>query len=211
VTDFAPDAVLSFFEQKQRAAERRARLWGTQAPRRVNKPMPEPEVRSAAIEEKMVEQLSPSAPESPTLDLAGLMAHIAGLAVQCSPIKDRMYRGAAEVSAPPIRSIMETVATYYRVTCLDIMSDRRTADIVKPRHVAMYLCCEMTHRSMPAIGRAFGDRDHTTILHAREKMARKALIDPDLAADLKMLRYAITTKWSSAANENRPVREVPFS
>jgi chromosomal replication initiator protein len=173
--------------------------------------MPEPEVRSEPVEEKIVEQLAPP-PESPTLDLEGLMAHVAGLAVQCSPVTDRLRCTAtAKVSSASIRAIMETVASYYRVTCLDIMSDRRTADIVKPRHVAMYLCCELTHRSMPAIGRAFGDRDHTTILHARTKMAKVAEVDADLAADLKMLRYAITTRWSGAANENRQVREIPFS
>jgi hypothetical protein len=210
VADFAPDAVMSFFEQTQRAKERRARLWGG-APRRVNKPMPEPEVRSEPVEEKMVAQLAPP-PDSPTLDLEGLMAHVASLAVQCSPVTDRLRCTAAvKASSASIRAIMETVATYYRVTCLDIMSDRRTQDIVKPRHVAMYLCCELTHRSMPAIGRAFGDRDHTTVLHARTKMAKVAEVDADLAADLKMLRYAITTRWSGAANENRQVREIPFS
>jgi hypothetical protein len=195
VTDFAPDAVLSFFEQTQRAKERRSRLWGNPAPRRVNKPMPEPEARSQVIEEKMVEQLTPP---SPTLDLAGLMAHVAGLAVRCSPVKDRMRcTPAAEVSSPPIKAIVETVAAYYRVTFIDIMSDRRTFDIIKPRHVAMYLCCELTHRSLPAIGRAFRGRDHTTIFHAREKMGRLAQTDADLASDLTMLRYAITTRWSS--------------
>jgi hypothetical protein len=199
VTDFAPDAVLSYDEQIRHYGRVHARLMGKPAQMRVNKPMPEPEVRSESVEEKMVEQLTPPAPK---LDLAGLMAHVTGLAVKCSPVKDRKCREPDELPSPTIRAIVETVAAYYRVTFTDIMSDRRTFDIIKPRHVAMYLCCELTHRSLPAIGRAFRGRDHTTICHAREKMGRLAQTDADLAADLKMLRYAITTRWSSAANEN---------
>jgi chromosomal replication initiator protein len=190
----------------QHYSQVRSRLRTVPASIRVNEPMPEPEVRSEPVAE-IIEDIAPA-----PLGLEGLMAHVAGLAVQCSPVTDRLRCTAtAKVSSASIRAIMETVASYYRVTCLDIMSDRRTADIVKPRHVAMYLCCELTHRSMPAIGRAFGDRDHTTILHARTKMAKVAEVDADLAADLKMLRYAITTRWSSAANENRQVGEIPFS
>jgi hypothetical protein len=79
VADFAPDAVMSFFEQTQRAKERRARLWGGVAPRRVNKPMPEPEVRSEPDEEVCPEPVeeneAPWHQHRPTV--AFIVAHVA--------------------------------------------------------------------------------------------------------------------------------------
>jgi hypothetical protein len=69
-----------------------------------------------------------------------------------------------------ISEIIQIVANAYYVPALDIISDRRTATIVRPRQEAMWLCKKFTLLSLPAIGREFGGRDHTTVLHAVRKI-----------------------------------------
>ncbi|WP_421784740.1 chromosomal replication initiator protein DnaA [Hyphobacterium sp.] len=66
--------------------------------------------------------------------------------------------------------IQKTVAERFGVKVSDILSKRRTKTVVKPRHIAMYLAKTMTTRSLPDIGRRFGDRDHSTVIHAVNKI-----------------------------------------
>jgi chromosomal replication initiation ATPase DnaA len=65
-----------------------------------------------------------------------------------------------------IEDIQEAVCAVWGVNKVDMLSNRRSAHLVLPRHVAMFLSKEMTGRSLPDIGRMFSDRDHTTVLHA---------------------------------------------
>lgn len=74
-----------------------------------------------------------------------------------------------------VDEIQKAVATHFGVTAADICSKRRTQSVVRPRHVAMYLCKTMTTRSLPDIGRRFGGRDHSTVIHAVNKVT--AMID----------------------------------
>ena len=67
-----------------------------------------------------------------------------------------------------IEDIQRVVARQYNVSRSDLLSSRRTANVVRPRQVAMYLAKTLTLRSLPEIGRRFGGRDHTTVLHARQ-------------------------------------------
>lgn len=76
-----------------------------------------------------------------------------------------------------VRDIQDAVAEHYGVCVSDMLAHRRTVDIVMPRHVAMYLTKKLTHRSLPEIGRLFGRRDHTTVLHACRKV--EALCETD--------------------------------
>jgi chromosomal replication initiator protein len=62
------------------------------------------------------------------------------------------------------------VCDAYGVSLVDIRGDKRPQSIVLPRHVAMYLCRELTDLSLPKIGQAFGGRDHTTVMHANRKI-----------------------------------------
>jgi chromosomal replication initiation ATPase DnaA len=78
---------------------------------------------------------------------------------------------------PKIHQIINAVAKVYGVTAIDVMSQRRTADVVRPRQVAMYLAKRITFKSLPEIGRKFGNRDHTTVLHAIRKI--EGLIERD--------------------------------
>ncbi|MBN8968043.1 MAG: chromosomal replication initiator protein DnaA [Rhizobiales bacterium] len=78
-----------------------------------------------------------------------------------------------------IEDIQRVVARQYNVSRSDLLSSRRTANVVRPRQVAMYLAKTLTLRSLPEIGRRFGGRDHTTVLHAVRKI--EALVAKDLA------------------------------
>lgn len=93
---------------------------------------------------------------------------------------------------PLIRDIQMTVCKYYKVTLADMFSRRRTADIVKPRQVAMFLCKELTRHSLPQIARKFGGRDHTTALHSIRKIPIDAYRCADLAQDIVILREKLT-------------------
>jgi hypothetical protein len=68
--------------------------------------------------------------------------------------------------------VQRAVCAYFKTTLIDLKSTRRQAEPVFYRHVAMYLCKILTPQSLPAIGRAFGGRDHTTIRHAMMRIER---------------------------------------
>jgi hypothetical protein len=91
-----------------------------------------------------------------------------------------------------IKSIIAVVARHYGVKPIDLVSHRRTANIVIPRQVAMYLAKTVTLRSLPFIGRHFGGRDHTTVLHSVRKIAWMVEHDPDFAAEIEKLRASLS-------------------
>ncbi|MEM9631194.1 MAG: chromosomal replication initiator protein DnaA [Pseudomonadota bacterium] len=87
-----------------------------------------------------------------------------------------------------IEDIQRVVSKHYNVTKADLLSARRTRTIVRPRQIAMYLAKVMTPRSLPEIGRRFGNRDHTTVLHAVRKIEEMARGDYALAQELELLK-----------------------
>ncbi|MGA7810306.1 helix-turn-helix domain-containing protein, partial [Bradyrhizobium sp.] len=93
---------------------------------------------------------------------------------------------------PSIAEIQDAVAKHYRITRNDICSARRTKNVVMPRMVAAYLCKLLTPLSLPTIGRKFGGRDHTTILHAVRKLTRLVRDDAAVARDVAALIRSIT-------------------
>ena len=84
--------------------------------------------------------------------------------------------------------IQETVADYYNIALEEMLGRRRDKHIVFPRQVAMYIIREETASSLPAIGTAFGGKDHTTVLHACEKINELAKEDQRLQHDLRQIR-----------------------
>ncbi len=87
-----------------------------------------------------------------------------------------------------IEDIQKLVATHYNVSRADILSSRRTAVVVRPRQIAMYLAKVLTPRSLPEIGRRFGGRDHTTVLHAVRKIEGLAGSDQSLFEEIDLLK-----------------------
>jgi chromosomal replication initiator protein len=81
-----------------------------------------------------------------------------------------------------ITDIQEVVAEHYGVQIEEFLSKKRTKSIAFPRHIAMYLARELTDNSLPKIGEVFGGRDHTTVIHAHEKIS-KLLTEDELFKD----------------------------
>lgn len=92
-----------------------------------------------------------------------------------------------------IDNIQKVVAEYYKIRVADLLSKRRNRSIARPRQVAMSLAKELTNRSLPEIGDAFGGRDHTTVLHACRKIQELKESDRDIEEDLKNLLRTLTT------------------
>ncbi|MBZ9656697.1 chromosomal replication initiator protein DnaA [Phyllobacterium lublinensis] len=90
-----------------------------------------------------------------------------------------------------IEEIQRIVARHYNVSKQDLLSNRRTRTIVKPRQIAMYLAKTLTPRSLPEIGRRFGGRDHTTVLHAVRKIEDIVGKDQKLSQELELLKRLI--------------------
>jgi chromosomal replication initiator protein len=85
-------------------------------------------------------------------------------------LKDVFPQG--EMPEISIEQIQHTVTERFGMTLQELTSDRRSQSIVYPRQVAMYLCRELTDSSLPKIGKNFGGRDHTTVIHATSKIAK---------------------------------------
>ena len=86
-----------------------------------------------------------------------------------------------------VDEIQRAVAEHYGLKKEDLLSERRTRSIARPRQAAMYLAKQLTTRSYPDIGRRFGGRDHTTVLHAVRRIEELKAIDPALAQDVEAL------------------------
>lgn len=90
-----------------------------------------------------------------------------------------------------IEDIQKVVSRQFNVPRNDLLSNRRTRIIVRPRQIAMYLAKVMTPRSLPEIGRRFGGRDHTTVLHAVRKIEGMLAADQKLAHEIELLKRLI--------------------
>ena len=91
-----------------------------------------------------------------------------------------------------IEDIQKLVASHYNVTKADILSARRTANVVRPRQIAMYPRQDADPRSLPEIGRRFGGRDHTTVLHAVRKIEALVGSDGRLSEEIELLKRMLT-------------------
>ena len=98
---------------------------------------------------------------------------------------------AGEPRRVRIEDIQRVVAKHYNVSRQELVSNRRTRVIVKPRQIAMYLSKTLTPRSFPEIGRRFGGRDHTTVLHAVRKIEDLISGDTKLCHEIELLKRLI--------------------
>jgi chromosomal replication initiator protein len=91
-----------------------------------------------------------------------------------------------------IEDILRIVSRHYAVSKQDILSQRRHRSVVRPRQVGMYLAKHLTSRSLPEIGRRFGDRDHTTVLHAIRKIDKEVGENPRLKDEIEDLKRQLS-------------------
>ncbi len=87
-----------------------------------------------------------------------------------------------------IEEIQRKVAEHYNIRLSDLIGPKRLRNIARPRQVAMYFAKQLTSRSLPEIGRRFGGRDHTTIMHGVRKIEELMTTDSQLSDDLQLLR-----------------------
>mgnify|MGYP002868261854 CR=1 FL=1 len=100
-------------------------------------------------------------------------------------LKDIFPNGKAKEVTMDV--IQEIVASYFKIKIEDLQSKKRTRNIAYPRQIAMYLCREMTETSLPQIGQFFGGRDHTTVIHAYDKISQDKDSDTRLGGILNEL------------------------
>lgn len=93
-----------------------------------------------------------------------------------------------------IDEIKRVVANYYRIDVFSIDSSLRTARIVRPRYVAMFLARKMTHLGSVAIGKSFGGRERSTVCHGARTIEKLAKTDPKLNSDIQKLRWLLIEK-----------------
>ncbi|OUS07776.1 chromosomal replication initiation protein DnaA [Rhodobacterales bacterium 52_120_T64] len=87
-----------------------------------------------------------------------------------------------------VEEIMRQVADHYNLRMSDLLSPRRARSVARPRQVAMFLSKMLTSKSLPDIGRRFGGRDHTTVIHAVKRVEELKMTDSQIAEDVELLR-----------------------
>ncbi|WP_299082210.1 chromosomal replication initiator protein DnaA [uncultured Ruegeria sp.] len=90
-----------------------------------------------------------------------------------------------------VEEIQRKVSDYYNIRLSDIIGPKRLRSYARPRQVAMYLCKQLTSRSLPEIGRRFGGRDHTTVMHGVRRIEELKVTDGQIAEDVEMLRRSL--------------------
>jgi len=101
------------------------------------------------------------------------------------PVDNPVFR------ASEIRNIQKLVCAWGNVTMVSLLSQRRYVKFVRARQVGMYLASETTGKSLSEIGRRFGNRDHTTVIHAIKTIKALMAMDPEFAAQVAALRAEI--------------------
>ncbi|MCI0735376.1 MAG: chromosomal replication initiator protein DnaA [Beijerinckiaceae bacterium] len=121
-----------------------------------------------------------------------LLAHVslngAPISMETTELAIRDLVRTPEPKRVKIEDIQKLVAIHFNVSRADILSSRRTASVVRPRQIAMYLAKVLTPRSLPEIGRRFGGRDHTTVLHAVRKISGLVTTDGTLCEEIELLK-----------------------
>ena len=90
-----------------------------------------------------------------------------------------------------VEEIQRKVADYYNIRLSDLVGSKRLRAFARPRQIAMYLSKRMTSRSLPDIGRRFGGKDHTTVMHGVKRIEELQMTDSQIADDIEMLRRAL--------------------
>ena len=90
-----------------------------------------------------------------------------------------------------VEEIQRKVSEHFNIRLSDMIGPKRLRTFARPRQMAMYLAKQMTSRSLPEIGRRFGGRDHTTVLHGVKRIEELMVTDSQIADDVELLRRAL--------------------
>ncbi|MCX7273422.1 MAG: chromosomal replication initiator protein DnaA [Burkholderiales bacterium] len=119
---------------------------------------------------------------------AGFRDRTVSLDLAKEALEDLLALNRRQIS---VEFIQKTVADFFKMKVAEMYGKRRHAHIVLPRQIAMYLAKELTQKSLPEIGEAFGGRDHTTVLHAMRKIAEQRQHDADLNHQIHVLEQTL--------------------
>ncbi len=128
-------------------------------------------------------------------ELEGALIRLVAYAtITNKPLNMNTAREALKGILPPprpreitIELVQKEVASHYGIALTEMLSKRRTKQVAYPRQIAMYLCRRLTDASYPQIGEQFGGRDHTTVIHANDKVEKELLTDSQLQSNIKIL------------------------
>ena len=119
---------------------------------------------------------------------ASLVGREIDMALTEECLRDVLRASERKVS---VDEIQRTVSEHYNIRLSDLIGPKRLRAYARPRQVAMFLCKQMTSRSLPEIGRRFGGRDHTTVMHGVRRIEELRQSDDQIAEDLEILRRAL--------------------
>ncbi|RKF13065.1 chromosomal replication initiator protein DnaA [Roseovarius spongiae] len=119
---------------------------------------------------------------------ASLVGHEITLELTQDCLADVLRASERQVT---VEEIQRQVSDHYNIRLSDLVGPKRTRVFARPRQVAMYLCKQMTSRSLPDIGRRFGGRDHTTVMHGVKRIEELRASDGQIAEDLDLLRRTL--------------------
>ncbi len=119
---------------------------------------------------------------------ASLVGHEITLELAQDCLADVLRASERKIS---IDEIQRKVSDHYNIRLSDMIGPKRVRNFARPRQVAMYLCKQMTSRSLPEIGRRFGGRDHTTVMHGVKRIEELRHQDAQIAEDLELLRRTL--------------------
>ncbi len=158
-----------------------------------------PAVTPGAIGPDVLDFMASASPDKTPRELEGLLGTLITrtILVGEAVTLDAARAVSVEAFSGPSRKvsvedIQKAVAAFHGMKVAELLSPRRSKDVVRPRQEAMYLCKEFTQRSLPDIGRRFGGKDHTTVMHAVKRI--KSLMDEDNAirTDIESLRRILS-------------------
>jgi len=104
-----------------------------------------------------------------------------------------------------ITKIINTVAQFYKVSPKKLQQKSRKVKFMKPRHIAMYLLREELKRSFPSIGRLFGSRDHTTAIHAYNKIIKMIQTSSELKSEIEQIKNML---YSKLTHKDQPKKDI---
>lgn len=113
--------------------------------------------------------------------------------ITAAMIEKVIIRQEGALQTPTLDAVKRAAMRTFNVSKSDLESPCKQQSVVYPRQIAMYLCRTLTKKSLPQIGRSFGKRDHTTVLHAVRKITKKMDVDPELAMDVDRVTETLRT------------------
>ena len=119
---------------------------------------------------------------------ASLVGHEITLELTQDCLADVLRASERQVT---VEEIQRQVSDHYNIRLSDLIGPKRVRVFARPRQVAMYLCKQMTSRSLPEIGRRFGGRDHTTVMHGVRRIEELRQLDIQIAEDLELLQRTL--------------------